>query len=115
MSQVHGGTGTGMHSFGAIYDLVPPSKNMNKPVGEWNSVEITCKGPEMSVKINGEQVSKINLDDYKASPDRSVGQDFPVITSNTSLDEDEIGVTMATRYSHRLAFMEVIQAVSETL
>ena len=71
--QVHGGKGTGMHSFGAIYDLVPPSKNMNKAVGEWNSVEITCKGPEMSVKINGEQVSKINLDDYKEPKKRPDG------------------------------------------
>ena len=72
--QVMGGKNTSRHSFGAIYDLVAPSKNMNKPVGEWNSVEITCKGAEMSVKVNGEQVSKVNLDDYtepKKRPDGS--------------------------------------------
>ena len=72
--QVMGGKGTGRHDFGAIYDLVAPSKNMNKPVGEWNSVEVTCKGPEISVKVNGEAVSKINLDEYtepKKRPDGS--------------------------------------------
>ena len=69
-----GGEGNSRHSFGAIYDLVAPSKNMNKPVGEWNSVEITCRGAKMSVKVNGEQVSEIDLDDYtepKKRPDGS--------------------------------------------
>jgi len=72
--QVLGGKGTGKHDLGAIYDLVAPSKNMNKPIGEWNSIEVTCKGAEMSVKVNGEQVSKINLDEYtepKKRPDGS--------------------------------------------
>lgn len=71
--QVMGGTGSGRHDLGAIYDLVAPSKNMGKPIGEWNSVEITCKGALMSVKINGEQVSEINLDDYKEPKQRPDG------------------------------------------
>ena len=62
--QVMSGTGTGKHDFGAIYDLVPPSKNAGKPVGEWNSVEITCRGPRISVKLNGEPVSAINCDEF---------------------------------------------------
>lgn len=72
--QVMGGTGTGLHDFGAIYDLVGPTKNLGKPAGEWNQIEITCKGAHISVKVNGEQVSSINLDDYttpKMRPDGS--------------------------------------------
>ena len=71
--QVMGGKGTGKHDLGAIYDLVAPTKNMNKPIGEWNSIEITCKGPKMSVKVNGEKVSEINLDDYKEPKKRPDG------------------------------------------
>lgn len=71
--QVMGGKGTGRHDLGAIYDLVAPSKNMSKPVGEWNSIEITCKGPLISVKVNGEAVSKIDLDDYKEPKKRPDG------------------------------------------
>jgi hypothetical protein len=71
--QVMGGTGTGRHDLGAIYDLVAPSKNMNKPAGEWNSIEVTCKGPQMNVKVNGEEVSKINLDDYTVPKQRPDG------------------------------------------
>jgi hypothetical protein len=56
--------GDGMHSFGAIYDLVPPSQNVVKPAGEWNHVEITCRGPLISVIVNGQQIAKMNCDDY---------------------------------------------------
>src|SRR5262245_50749462 len=31
----------GLHDTGAVYDLVKPSKNAMKPVGEWNHMEIT--------------------------------------------------------------------------
>lgn len=62
--QVMSGTGTGKHDFGAIYDLVPISRNRGKPTGEWNSVEITCQGPRISVKVNGETVSTINCDEF---------------------------------------------------
>jgi hypothetical protein len=62
--QVMSGKGTGKHDFGAVYDLAPTSKNMGKPTGEWNAVEIKCQGPHISVKVNGQQVSAINCDDF---------------------------------------------------
>ncbi len=62
--QVEAGTGTGMHDFGSIYDLVPPTKNSSKGPGEWNTVEITCKGPLVSVAVNGQQVARMNCDEF---------------------------------------------------
>lgn len=62
--QVHTGEGTRMHDFGAIYDLVAPSKNMSKGAGEWNHVEIRCEGPHFSVKVNGEVVAEMNADEF---------------------------------------------------
>ena len=62
--QVEDSKEPGLHSFGAIYDLVAPSKNANHGPGEWNSIEITCRGPEISVKVNGEDVAHTNCDDY---------------------------------------------------
>ena len=62
--QVMSGKETGLHHFGAIYDLVASTKNAGKETGEWNNVEIMCKGPLISVKINGEQVSSLNCDDF---------------------------------------------------
>lgn len=50
---------------GAIYNAQPPSKPMQKPVGEWNHYTITCKDNHLSLVFNGEKVWNINLDDWK--------------------------------------------------
>lgn len=62
--QVMSGKETGKHQFGAIYDLVASTKNAGKATGEWNAVEITCKGPKIDVKINGQDVCSMNCDDF---------------------------------------------------
>lgn len=65
---------------GAIYDACPPSKNMAKPVGEWNRMTITCQGPQVSVVFNGEEVIHANLDTWsevKKNPDGTPNK-FPV-------------------------------------
>ena len=48
----------------AIYDAMPPSKSMAKPVGEWNRFTITCQGPQVTVLFNGEKVIDANLDNW---------------------------------------------------
>lgn len=62
--QVMSGDATGKHQMGAIYDLAGSTKNVSKPAGEWNSMEIKCQGPMISVKVNGEKVSELNCDDF---------------------------------------------------
>jgi len=62
--QVATGTGTGMHDFGAIYDLASLTKNATRGPNAWNTVEITCKGPKIRVKLNGEAVCEIDCDDF---------------------------------------------------
>ncbi|MHC5544777.1 3-keto-disaccharide hydrolase [Singulisphaera rosea] len=57
-------TGTGLHDSGAFYDLVSPTTNAQKPAGEWNHMTITALGPKISVVLNGETVSKIDLDQF---------------------------------------------------
>jgi hypothetical protein len=41
---------------GAIYDVVAPSKNRVRPVGEWNQVRIVARGPRIRVHVNGQMV-----------------------------------------------------------
>lgn len=52
-----------VHTCCALYASVAPSKNMSKPYGEWNEVEITCKGRQLTEVWNGEKVLDVNLDD----------------------------------------------------
>ena len=49
---------------GAFYDLVKPIKNAMKRVGEWNHVVITSDRNLMSVVLNGEAVSRLDLDKW---------------------------------------------------
>src|ERR1043166_5889585 len=49
----------------AIYDAMPPKKNMSKPVGEWNHFTITCQDSLVSVVFNGEEVIHADLNDWK--------------------------------------------------
>jgi len=61
----------GKGSVGGIYDLVAPRVNALIPDG-WNHYTITCKGPNITVVLNGQQVSEANLDlwtDARKSPD----------------------------------------------
>jgi Domain of Unknown Function (DUF1080) len=66
-------TGNGLHDSGALYDLVAPSENAQKPAGEWNHMTITASGPKIAIVLNGKEVSKINLDDWNEPGKRPDG------------------------------------------
>ncbi|MEP6616631.1 MAG: DUF1080 domain-containing protein [Ginsengibacter sp.] len=42
------------HKAGDLYDLIPSSKEMVKPVGEWNQVEIIANKGKLDFYFNGE-------------------------------------------------------------
>jgi hypothetical protein len=63
----------GMHDTGAIYDLVAPSKNAMKPAGEWNHMEITCDRNAIEVSLNGERVTRMDLDEWTEPNQRPDG------------------------------------------
>jgi hypothetical protein len=48
---------------GSLYDMFPARRGSQKPVGEWNSEEITAKGRQITVKLNGVTIVDGNLDD----------------------------------------------------
>jgi len=71
--QILSGEGTGYHQFGAIYDLVASSQNATRGPGEWDTVEIKCQGPHISVKVNGELVSQMDCDKFTEPGQRPDG------------------------------------------
>ncbi|MBL9182025.1 MAG: DUF1080 domain-containing protein [Verrucomicrobiaceae bacterium] len=63
--QVHeSADGSKYGMLGAIYDAMSPVKNAAKPVGEWSRYTITCKGPQVTVVLNGETIIDANLDNW---------------------------------------------------
>jgi hypothetical protein len=63
----------GYHDTGAIYDLVKPKRNAMKPVGAWNHVVITCDKNRIAVELNGEEVTRMDLDEWTKPNERPDG------------------------------------------
>ncbi len=47
---------------GSVYDLIPARTGYRKPVGEWNSEEITANGRRITVVLNGVIILDASLD-----------------------------------------------------
>ena len=47
---------------GSIYGVVPAKRGHLKPVGEWNSEEISCKGRQVKITLNGTVIVDADLD-----------------------------------------------------
>jgi len=47
---------------GAIYDCLAPSKNAIRPPGQWNQMQVTCRGSRIVVVLNGQQIIDMDLD-----------------------------------------------------
>src|SRR5213594_361269 len=58
--------GAGYHDTGAIYDLVQPTRNAMRPVGAWNHIEIASITNRIEVVLNGEPVTRADLNLFVA-------------------------------------------------
>ena len=65
----------GYHDTGAIYDLVKPRKNAMKPVGQWNHLVIVCDRALIAVTLNGEAVTRMDLDQWRTPNRRPDGSE----------------------------------------
>lgn len=52
------------YSAGAIYDLSKVTKRADKPAGEWNHLVITADDNIISVNMNGEDINRVDLDQF---------------------------------------------------
>jgi hypothetical protein len=61
--QVNNPSPPGKHSVGCFYDLVAPSKDVAKK-DDWNKMVITAKDNLLSVELNGEKITEMDLDQW---------------------------------------------------
>jgi hypothetical protein len=66
-------TKAGLHDTGALYDLIAPTRNAMKPIGEWNHIEVTARGAIIEVVLNGEKVTRADLDQFTEKNKRPDG------------------------------------------
>jgi hypothetical protein len=53
------------HDSGGIIPGVPPTKRTAKPAGEWNQFQVVVQAGKVTVKLNGEVVNELALDNPK--------------------------------------------------
>ena len=61
---------------GALYRAVTPRVQLFKPA-DWNQYEITCKGPLVKVRLNGQLILEVNLDQQDTPTKKHDGSDAP--------------------------------------
>lgn len=54
----------GKHVAGALYGAQAPTESAGKPDGEWNVMKLTCKGPNITVVLNGKTIVEANIDKW---------------------------------------------------
>jgi hypothetical protein len=59
------------HGTGAVYSMSRATARPAKPPGEWNTMEITLKGQEIIVALNGGEVNRFNPEDTASIPQRT--------------------------------------------
>jgi len=52
------------HICGGIFDILEPTKNTVRPVGQWNLLTIEAKGPKVKVILNNEPIINMDLDKW---------------------------------------------------
>ncbi|MEI6605066.1 MAG: DUF1080 domain-containing protein [Verrucomicrobiota bacterium] len=62
---------------GGVFGHSVPMKSVVKKAGEWNRMTIQCQGPAISVLLNGELVTNINMKDWKSGKKNPDGSDIP--------------------------------------
>jgi hypothetical protein len=48
---------------GSVYGIAPAKRGHLKPVGQWNSQEVVCRGRQVTVNLNGTTIVDVNLDE----------------------------------------------------
>jgi len=47
---------------GSLYGVVPAKRGFLRPVGEWNIEEVTARGRQITVKLNGQVILDVDID-----------------------------------------------------
>jgi hypothetical protein len=53
------------HASGGVIPGIPPTKDAGKKAGEWNTMLVRVEGSKLLVKLNGEQVNEVALNQGK--------------------------------------------------
>jgi hypothetical protein len=62
---------------GAIFGHLAPSESAARPPGEWNRYTITARGPEITVVLNGREVTRLDMTKWTSATTNPDGSEIP--------------------------------------
>ena len=62
---------------GGIFGRLAPTKSVVKKPGQWNRMTITCQGPIITVLLNGEQVTQMDMRKWTSAKTNPDGSETP--------------------------------------
>jgi hypothetical protein len=62
---------------GAIFGHLAPTKSVVKKPGDWNRYTITCLGPKITVVLNGERVTEMDMSLWTSAQTNPDGSEIP--------------------------------------
>lgn len=62
---------------GAIFGHLAPAKSLVKPAGEWNTYTITCRDQNITVTLNGETVTEMDMSLWTSAKTNPDGSEIP--------------------------------------
>ncbi len=72
---------------GAIFGYLAPTKKAVKKPGQWNRMQITCKGKNITVVLNDEKVIEMDMSLWTSNTKNPDGSGIPFAPKTTSLAE----------------------------
>jgi len=57
-------------SSGSLYRYLAPRQNATRPPGEWNQLEIECRGPRIRITLNGKLIQDVDQTEHESIRDK---------------------------------------------
>lgn len=67
---------------GSVYGVAAAKRGFLNPVGEWNVQEVICHGRQVTVKLNGETIVDVNLDEVAPDGKTIDGHEHPGLANS---------------------------------
>jgi hypothetical protein len=88
------------HGTGSLYRYKGPTANPTRPAPEWNTIEVTCDGPRIVVRLNGQTVLEADQSELPDVKTRPAGTPAPK-------DKPRRGYVALQSHSGRVEFRKV--------
>jgi hypothetical protein len=94
------GSRPSVHGTGSLYRYKSPTANPARPAPEWNTIEVECAGPRITVRLNGQTVLEADQSELADVKTRPAGVPAPK-------DKPRKGYVALQSHSGRVEFRKV--------